>query len=112
MSTLLFGGMMAFAAVRYLTQPASAVAFAHLGFPAYFRIELAVAKLLGTVALVAPVPARFSEWAYAGFGITLISAVVAHSVVDGPARAVSPVVAFAVLSVSYLARDHRARGSL
>jgi DoxX-like protein len=39
----------------------------HLGFPAYFRVELSWAKLLGVVLLLAPVPARLKEWSYAGF---------------------------------------------
>jgi hypothetical protein len=75
-------GFTAYAQLR-LTQVAEA--FTHLGFPAYFRVELAWAKLLGVVLLLAPVPARLKEWAYAGFAITLGSALIAHlSVGDGP----------------------------
>jgi hypothetical protein len=60
-------------------------AFNHLGFPAYFRVELAWAKILGVVLLLAPVPARLKEWAYAGFAINLGSALIAHLAVgDGP----------------------------
>ena len=52
--------------------------------PAYFRVELSWAKILGVVLLLAP-PARLKEWAYAGFAITLGSALIAHlSVGDGP----------------------------
>jgi hypothetical protein len=59
--------------------------FTHLGFPAYFRVELSWAKLIGVALLLAPVPARLKEWAYAGFAITLASALIAHlSVGDGP----------------------------
>jgi DoxX-like family len=48
-------------------------------------VELAWAKLLGVVLLLAPVSARLKEWAYAGFAITLCSALIAHlSVGDGP----------------------------
>ncbi len=62
-----------------------AEAFTHLGFPDYFRVELSLAKLLGVVLLLAPVPARLKEWAYSGFAITLGSALIAHlSVGDGP----------------------------
>ena len=57
----------------------------HLGFPDYFRVELSWAKLLGVVLLLAPVAARLKEWAYAGFAITLVSALIAHLAVgDGP----------------------------
>jgi hypothetical protein len=63
-----------------------AEAFTHLGFPGYFRVELSCAKLLGVVLLLAPLPARLKEWAYAGFAINLSSALIAHlSVGDGPA---------------------------
>ena len=35
--------------------------------------------------MLAPVPARLKEWAYAGFAINLASALIAHlSVGDGP----------------------------
>jgi len=37
------------------------------------------------VLMLAPVPARLKEWAYAGFAINLASALIAHlSVGDGP----------------------------
>ena len=57
----------------------------HLGFPAYFRVELSCAKLLGVMLMLTPVPARLKEWVYAGFAIDLASALIAHlSVGDGP----------------------------
>ena len=48
-----------------------------LGFTDYFRVELAWANLLGLVLLLAPVPVRLKEWAYAAFAITLGSALIA-----------------------------------
>jgi hypothetical protein len=48
-------------------------------------VELSWAKLFGLVLLFSPVPARMKEWAYAGFAITLASALIAHFAVgDGP----------------------------
>jgi hypothetical protein len=83
--TALFCLQIGFTAVAQLSLPQVAEAFTRLGFPAYFRVELAVAKILGVVLLLAPVPARLKEWAYAGFAITLGSALIAHlSVGDGP----------------------------
>jgi hypothetical protein len=83
--TALFCLQIGFTAYAQLRLPQVAEAFTHLGFPAYFRVELSWAKLLGVVLLLAPVPARFKEWAYAGFAITLGSALIAHlSVGDGP----------------------------
>lgn len=106
-TTALFSVAMAFSALAYLTTPTMAQAFTHLGFPPYFRVELAIAKGLGVIALLAPVPARVKEWAYAGFGITLLSAFVAHFVVDGPEKAISPIILFAILALSYVTRMRR-----
>jgi DoxX-like protein len=83
--TALFCLQMSFTAYAQLRLPEVAQAFAHFGFPDYFRVELSWAKLLGVVALLVPVPSRLKEWAYAGFAINLISALIAHiSVGDGP----------------------------
>src|SRR5947208_9674040 len=83
--TALFCLQIGFTAYAQLRLPQVAEAFTHLGFPAYFRVELSGAKLLGVVLLLTPVPARLKEWAYAGFAITLGSALIAHlSVGDGP----------------------------
>src|SRR4051794_9500607 len=71
--TALFCLQMGFTAYAQLRFPEVAQAFTHLGFPAYFRVELSWAKLLGVLLLLAPVPARVKEWAYAGFAINLAS---------------------------------------
>jgi hypothetical protein len=83
--TVLFCLQMSFTAYAQLRLPQVAAEFARLGFPDYFRVELSWAKLLGIVVLLAPVPARLKEWAYAGFAITLVSALIAHfSLGEGP----------------------------
>ena len=84
--TGLFCLQMSFTAYALLSLPQVSEMFTHLGFPAYFRVELSWAKLLGVILLLTPVPARLKEWAYAGFAINLASALVAHfSLGDGPA---------------------------
>jgi len=84
--TALFCLQMGFTVYAQLRLPQVAEMFRHLGFPDYFRVELSWAKVVGIVLLLGPVPARFKEWAYAGFAITLASALIAHfSVGDGPA---------------------------
>jgi DoxX-like family len=84
-ATAVFCLQIGFTAYAQLSLPQVAQAFTHLGFPAYFRLELSWAKFLGVALLLAPVPARLKEWAYAGFAITLGSALIAHlSVGDGP----------------------------
>jgi hypothetical protein len=83
--TAVFCLQMSFTAYAQLRLPEVAEAFTHLGFPAYFRVELSWFKLLGVVLLLTPVPARLKEWAYAGFAINLASALIAHFAVgDGP----------------------------
>ncbi|MGI4872202.1 MAG: DoxX family protein [Janthinobacterium lividum] len=95
----------------YLTQEAVRVECHRLGFPDYFRIELALAKFLGVTALVAPVPARLKEWAYAGFTILLVSAAVAHLASGEPLGSVTGVVVLlGVLAGSYLLYHHRQVG--
>ena len=86
-TTALFALQISFTAYAQLRLPQVAGEFARLGFPSYFRTELAWAKLAGVVALIIPmVPARLKEWAYAGFAITLISALIAHFATgEGPA---------------------------
>ncbi|HEX7727451.1 MAG TPA: DoxX family protein [Terracidiphilus sp.] len=77
--TALFCLEMSFTAY-YELLPQGAQAFARLGFNGSgFRLELSLAKLLGVAVLLMPrVPARLKEWAYAGFAINLVSAMVAH----------------------------------
>jgi hypothetical protein len=83
--TALFCLQIGFTAYAQLRLPQVAEAFTHLGFPDYFRVELSLAKLLGVVLLLAPVPARLKEWAYAGFAFTLGSALIAHLAIgEGP----------------------------
>lgn len=84
-ATALFCLQMGFTAYAQLRLPQVAEAFTRLGFPAWFRVELSWAKLVGVALLLAPAPARLKEWAYAGFAIDLASALIAHLAVgDGP----------------------------
>jgi hypothetical protein len=83
--TLVFCLQIGFTAYAQLRLPQVAEMFTHLGFPAYFRVELSWAKLIGVLLLLAPVSARLKEWANAGFAITLASALIAHFAVgDAP----------------------------
>lgn len=100
---------MLFATYSYFTSPKVADGFRVLGFPSYFRVELGVAKALGALALTLPfVPARVKEWAYAGFGITFISAFIAHVNHGDPTpMKVSPLFMLGLLAVSNWAFHHR-----
>lgn len=101
-STGLVALMMGYSVYAYLTQAALEQAFQHLGYPSYFRVELAVAKLVGVILLLAPVPARLKEWVYAGFTIVFISAFVAHTISGDPVMVrIMPVIFLMLLLVSY-----------
>jgi DoxX-like family len=81
-------------------------AFVHLGLPGWFKAELTIAKILGVLALSIPnIPAKIKEFAYFGFGLTLISASIAHFS-RGDARlsvlfVIDPLVFLGILMVSY-----------
>jgi len=102
-STAIFCLEMSFTAY-YELLPQGAAAFARLGFPAgSFRIELSLAKLVGVVVLLLPMlPARLKEWAYAGFAINLVSAVIAHlSINDRHAAFIPSTLTSALWAFSY-----------
>ena len=102
-STAIISGMMLFSAFSYLTNDEVKTAFVHFGFPAYFRIELATAKILGALVLIIPgIHPVIKQFAYFGFTLTFVSAFVAHtSVGDTAARAVMPLIFLVILAVSY-----------
>jgi len=94
--------MMTYSAYAYLTDSALEQGFQHLGYPSYFRIELAIAKLIGVVLLLAPLARSVKEWTYAGFAITFVSAFIAHTASGDPVSArIAPIAFLVVLGVSY-----------
>ena len=102
-TTGLLAVAMTFSAYAYLTQPTMKKAFEHLGYPAHFRRQLAVAKLLGVVVLLAPVGPTLKEWAYAGFVFTFIAAFLGHSALgDSVAERLGPLVVLVLLMASYV----------
>ncbi|MDB5133798.1 MAG: DoxX-like family protein [Mucilaginibacter sp.] len=102
-TTSLVAIMMAYSSYAYLTQDAMLQAFHHLGYPDYFRVELAIAKLIGAVLLIAPVATRIKEWTYAGFALTFISAFIAHTASGDPVNfRIMPLIFLALVIVSYL----------
>lgn len=98
---------MAFSTFAYLSNPALKEAFQHLGFPGYFRIELAIAKGLAAIALWLPFR-LVKETAYIGLSISFVSAFIAHTVVGDPIfNIVYPLFVLAILVVSYVTNQKR-----
>lgn len=95
--------MMVLSAIQYIVNPAMSAAFTHLGYPGYFRIELAIAKIIGAILLILPiVQHRFKEWTYAGFIIVFISAFISHvSAGDTMSHATPPLFMLGILLLSY-----------
>ena len=103
-TTGIISAMMLFSAFSYLSNPDMKLAFVHLGFPDYFRIELAVLKILGSLALILPmVPDKIKSFAYFGFALTFVSAFIAHTASGDPISAVAaPIIFLVILAVSYI----------
>lgn len=101
-STAILGLMMLGSAFAYFSSEALIQNFRSMGFPDFFRVELGIAKLLGVLVLLIPmVPRLLKEWAYAGFGITFISAFILHVSEGDPAsKAIMPLFALCLLVVS------------
>ena len=73
--------------------------FVSLGYPGYIVYPLAVAKLLGVIAILTRRSAVLKEWAYAGFFFDLVLAAMAHLYAqDG--GFVAPIVMIILLLVS------------
>lgn len=108
-TTGLIAALMLWSAYIFCFTAAGRAGFEHLRLPGYFRFELTVAKTLGALALVMPgVPRRIKEIAYVGFGITIVSAIIAHSASgDGWTHVVEPMIVFAVLYASYASFEKR-----
>lgn len=78
-ATGLFSALMLFSATMYFAQNEMVTAtFALLGFPAFIIYPLAIAKILGVVAIWSNQSKMLKEWAYAGFAFDLILAAGAH----------------------------------
>jgi DoxX-like family len=104
-STIFVAFIMTTSGVLALTHaPAMMKALAHLGYPAYFSDLLGVAKLAGVCVLLVPGWARLKEWAYAGFGITILSACYSHLLSGDGLLALEPLITFVALLASYLTR--------
>ena len=103
-ATGLISLMMLFSGYSYFMNPEMKAAFAHTGFPDFFRVELGAAKILGVAALLLPmVPAVVKNFAYAGFAIVLASAAFTHFSIGDPISAVmTPLVILGILAVSYI----------
>ncbi|HEX9512926.1 MAG TPA: DoxX family protein [Puia sp.] len=90
--TILMIALMLFSAAGSFMNNPQGVEFAkHLGYPISLFKFLAVAKILGVIAILVPGNPKLKEWAYAGFTFDLIGAVFSGLVVGDPVIAWIPV---------------------
>ncbi|MGY3792517.1 DoxX family protein [uncultured Aquimarina sp.] len=78
-STSLIALFLLWSSYSYMFSKATIDGVRDLGFPDFFRIQLAILKILAIVILIIPqVPLPIKEWGYAGIGLFFITAIVAH----------------------------------
>ena len=83
-STILLTLLMLFSAYNYVAKHEMiADFFEHLNYPTYLVYPLAVAKILGLLAIWTRLSKWLTEWAYAGFFFDVVLAFFAHYMTDG-----------------------------
>jgi hypothetical protein len=93
--TALLLALMLFSAFSsFVDNPQGAEMMAKLGYHSYIFKFLAVAKILGAIALLVPGYPRLKEWAYAGFFFDLTGAIYSFIASGFPASAWAPMIIF------------------
>lgn len=105
-ATVLLCAFLALSAASYLLHQTTIRGIRTLGFPDYFRIQLAILKLAAIPVLLFPeAPNTLQIAAYAGVAFFLITAMVAHFAHRDPIWLnLINVVLLGMLSLSYLTR--------
>lgn len=102
--TILICALMLFSAFGTFSNNPEGAEFAkQIGFPLYIFKFLAVAKILGVIAILVPGYRRLKEWAYAGFFFDLAGATYAFIASGFPVAQWAPMFVFiALLFASYI----------
>ena len=102
-STVLMSALFAFSAIMYFTNYEIVSSFfEELGFPVWIIYPLAVAKLLGIIAVLTQKNTLLKEWAYAGFFFDAVLATLAHGFVGHGWFGTSVIAIILVLASRYL----------
>lgn len=97
-----FVALMLFAAYNYVFKhELIADVFHRLGFPTYIIYPLAVAKILGVIALLSNLSRTLKEWAYAGFFFNFVLAMSGH-INAGDGQFAPAVVCLILLAALYI----------
>jgi len=92
--------MLGSAGMYFYDYPMVSETFAKLGFPTYIIYPLAIAKILGLIAIWTKKSQMLKEWAYAGFFFDFILAISAHVMINDGEHA-GALIALVLLLVSY-----------
>ena len=93
--------MLASAGMYIFNHQAVLEIFKTLGYPTYIVYPLAVAKILGIIAIISKQSKWLKEWAYAGFFFDFLLAISAH-LNAGDGEYPLPIIALILLLVSYV----------
>ena len=97
-----FVALMLFAVYNYIFKHELIVdVFNKLGYPTYIIYPLAIAKLLGVIAIVTSKSRTLKEWAYAGFFFNFVLALSAH-INAGDGQFTPALVCLILLAASYV----------
>lgn len=83
-TALLIAMMLMSAVTSFMPNPQGEAMMKAIGYPYNVLQLLAIAKILGSIALLVPGFPRIKEWAYAGFTFDLIGAIYAFYMVGTP----------------------------
>ena len=110
--TILICAMMLFSAFgSFMNDPKGAEFAKQIGFPLYIFKFLAVAKVLGVIAILVPGYQRLKEWAYAGLFFDLAGATYAFIASGFPVAQWAPMFIFiALLFGSYFFYHKKLQG--
>lgn len=102
-ATIIFALLMLMDGFGGITQQeAGKEVFRHLGYPVYLLTICGVAKILGAIAILQNSFKVIKEWAYAGFAINFIGALVSRALVgDEITLLIPPVIALMIMFIPY-----------
>ncbi len=108
LSTGLFTALMFFSVYNYFfNHEAIAGIFESMGYPTYIVYPLAIAKLLGLVAIWGNFSKWLKEWAYAGFFFNAILAFFAHYMISDGQQMGAVLALIFVLTSYFTGKDVR-----
>lgn len=103
-STILFALFMGISGVQnlFVTQASIDLITTDLGFPQYIIPFLGLAKVLGSIGLLIPIPPRLKEWCYAGLFFDFTGALYAMLADNGfDPMMLTLLVPYALMGLSY-----------